>query len=93
MSAAVIAALALVAVAIAFLPAARRAVAPYLLAGRWAYAVWRARAVRRRAYHRARYRRPVCHARPTRSRRARLVLTRFVPPRLRITSPPKARIT
>ena len=90
---AAIAALALVAVSVAFLPHPRRAAAPYLLAGRWSYAVWRARAARRRAYHRARYQRAVCHARPTRSRRARLVLTRLVPPRLRITSPPKARIT
>ena len=92
MTFAVIAALALVAVAIAFLPGVLHAAGPYLLAGRWAYVVWRARATRRRIYHRARYRRPVCHARPTRSRRARLVLARLVPPRLRITSP-NARIT
>ena len=74
-------------VAAASLPRARRAAAPYLLAARWAYAVWRARGARRRAYHRARYQRAVCHARPTRSRRARLALARLLSLRLRVASP------
>ena len=78
---------------VASLPGARRGAAPYLLAVRWAYVVWRARGARRRAYHRARYQRAVCHARPTRSRRARLVLRRLLSLRLRIITDPKARTT
>ena len=58
-------------VAGAVLPGARRGGAPYLVAGLWAYAVWRTRGARIRAYHRARYQRAVSPARPTRSRRAR----------------------